>query len=205
MNNCKNCFHYYYHNPYTDFGFCKRYNLNVSSKYLCESFLQYAADFVKQYSEKSMNKFQKNLDAIKDKKRNAETVLPSPYNYCVCGNCSHYYEETEDSVFGWCNLQNTLTLEDSSCDQFVKANNDKTMDDPIRPNHYKQGKLTCAEVCEAMCANKVGIEAGYVFNVTKYMYRYNMKDGIKDVRKAREYCDFLIAHLEEKENELPNV
>lgn len=73
--------------------------------------------------------------------------------------------------------------------------------DAIKPNHYKQGKLTCDEICESMCTNREGIEAAYVFNIIKYIYRYNMKNGIEDVCKAREYCDFLIAHLENKNNE----
>ncbi len=207
MNTCKNCIHYDYHNGYKDFGFCKRYNLNVNSNYFCKSFLQYAADFVKQYHEKSMNKFEKALQQIADKKeKELETIEDEKNDVCKsCSSC-YYMVETYDNIPTCLKYGKDLT----GLNRFVtqcsdgyrpKENNNKTMNDPIKPDHYKQGKLTCKEICESMCANKVGIEAGYVFNVTKYMYRYNMKDGINDVRKAREYCDFLIAHLEEKETE----
>jgi len=198
MNTCKDCIHYDYHNTYKDFGFCKRYNTSVNSNYFCKSFLQCAADFVKQYREKIMNKFQKNLEEIADEK---EKNLQKK----TCYFCAHFQERKgyEDHV---CKLHNQRISSGYYCNDFLQydtfSNEEKqNTNDPINPDHYKQGKLTCKEICESMCANKVGIEAAHVFNITKYIYRYNMKDGIKDVRKAREYCDFLIAHLEEKETE----
>jgi hypothetical protein len=140
---------------------------------------------------KYMNKFDKNLQMIEDQK---------PH---ICANCLYgkkeFFPLSEKDYI--CEYHNKNVLNNHSCDKFswfVKINKEM-INDPINPNHYKQGKLTCDEVCKAICANKTGIEAAYVFNIAKYIYRYNMKDGIKDVRKAREYCEMLIKHLEEKE------
>jgi len=144
-----------------------------------------------------MNKFDKNLQSIEDAKN-------EPLDNVICANCIHYDNHSESKDFGFCKRYNENVDSNYFCTSFIQYAADfikQNMNDPIKPDHYKQGKLTCVEVCESMCANKVGIEAAHVFNITKYIYRYNMKDGIKDVRKAREYCDFLITHLEQKEND----
>ena len=42
-------------------------------------------------------------------------------------------------------------------------------------------------------------EDGYAYNVIKYISRYKMKNGIEDVRKARQYCNMLIDLLESEQ------
>lgn len=68
---------------------------------------------------------------------------------------------------------------------------EKSKHNPISPAHYKQGDIECVDACEAAVVNKNGIEAAFVFNVIKYLWRYESKNGIEDVRKAKWYLNKL--------------
>lgn len=67
--------------------------------------------------------------------------------------------------------------------------------DPINPDHYKQGKVECIDALEAATVNKTGIEAVCTANVIKYLWRYEAKNGIEDVKKAQWYLEKLIEKL----------
>jgi len=79
------------------------------------------------------------------------------------------------------------------------------MKDKINPDHYKQGEIECIDAIEAAVVNKMGIEAVCTANIIKYLWRYENKNGVEDVEKARWYTNKLITHLYEnirKNNEL---
>lgn len=59
--------------------------------------------------------------------------------------------------------------------------------DPINPSHYRQGKIECIDAIEAATVGKTGIEAACVANITKYLWRYEAKNGLQDVLKAKWY------------------
>ena len=67
------------------------------------------------------------------------------------------------------------------------------------PSHYTQGGIECIDCIKSATVGKVGIEAFCVGNAIKYLFRYEEKNGIEDVKKARWYIDRLIRELEEKE------
>ena len=67
------------------------------------------------------------------------------------------------------------------------------------PSHYTQGGIECIDALKAATVSKTGIEAICTANVIKYLWRYEEKNGIEDVKKARWYIDRLIKELEEKE------
>lgn len=73
---------------------------------------------------------------------------------------------------------------------------DKSKINPIKPDHY-DGK-ECLDIMMRMVKGKPPEEAILISNVIKYLYRYNRKDGIKDVKKAVEYTTFLVELLEKK-------
>ena len=73
------------------------------------------------------------------------------------------------------------------------------MADAINPSHYKQGKVECIDAIESATVNKTGLEAVCVANVIKYLWRYEAKNGLEDVRKAQWYLAKLIDYLEHKE------
>ena len=79
------------------------------------------------------------------------------------------------------------------------------MKDNINPNHYKNGKVEAIDAIEAATVNKLGIEAVCVANVIKYLWRYEEKNGLEDIKKAHWYLQKLITHYNEnirKNNEL---
>ena len=67
------------------------------------------------------------------------------------------------------------------------------------PFHYTQGGIECIDALKAATVSKTGIEAVCTANAIKYLWRYEEKNGIEDVKKARWYIDRLIKELEEKE------
>lgn len=73
------------------------------------------------------------------------------------------------------------------------------MADAINPSHYKQGKVECIDAIESATVHKTGLEAVCVANVIKYLFRYETKNGLTDVKKAQWYLNKLIAYLEDKE------
>lgn len=69
------------------------------------------------------------------------------------------------------------------------------------PKHYTQGKVECIDALESATINKRGIEAVCTANIIKYLWRYESKNGIEDVKKAQWYLDRLIEKLNELEKE----
>ena len=67
------------------------------------------------------------------------------------------------------------------------------------PKHYTQGSIECIDALKAATVGKRGIEAVCVANVIKYLWRYEEKNGIEDVRKAKWYIERLLKELEESQ------
>lgn len=64
------------------------------------------------------------------------------------------------------------------------------------PPRYNQAGIECIDATAAATSGKTGIEAVCVANVVKYLWRYELKNGVEDVKKARGYLDRLIGELE---------
>lgn len=69
-------------------------------------------------------------------------------------------------------------------------------DNVNHPSHYTQGKVECLDALESATIGKSGIEAVCVANVIKYLWRYEEKNGLEDVKKAQFYLNRLLATLE---------
>lgn len=72
-------------------------------------------------------------------------------------------------------------------------------DNVNNPAHYTQGEIECIDCIKAATVNKTGIEAFCVGNAIKYLFRYENKNGLEDVKKAQWYINRLIQELEEKQ------
>jgi hypothetical protein len=70
-----------------------------------------------------------------------------------------------------------------------------TVIDPINPAHYKQGGIECIEAIEAALGK--GFSSYLRGNVIKYLWRYDKKGGVDDLRKALWYLDQLIKEVGE--------
>lgn len=69
------------------------------------------------------------------------------------------------------------------------------MKDNINPNHYKNWKVECIDALESATVNKKWIEAVCVANIIKYLWRYEDKNWLEDINKAKWYLDKLITSL----------
>jgi hypothetical protein len=78
----------------------------------------------------------------------------------------------------------------------VKHDETTQAPDPVNPSHYKQGSIECIE------AMKVALGGGFLGylrgNAIKYLWKYDKKNGIEDLKKARWYLDRLIQEEESK-------
>lgn len=72
------------------------------------------------------------------------------------------------------------------------------LDNVNHPSHYTQSGIECIDALAAATSGKKGIEAVCVANAIKYLWRYELKNGLEDVKKARWYLDRLIGELENR-------
>ena len=80
-------------------------------------------------------------------------------------------------------------------------NQEKTDDNVNHPSHYTQGGIECLDAIEA--AMKPDQFRGYLKgNIIKYLWRYEWKNGLEDLKKAQFYMNRMVKSMEkEKENE----
>lgn len=69
-------------------------------------------------------------------------------------------------------------------------------DNVNNPAHYTQGGIECIDALSAATVGKPGIQAVCVANTIKYLWRYEEKNGLEDVKKAQWYLNRLIKELE---------
>ena len=100
----------------------------------------------------------------------------------MLNKCYNWYKEL--------NPASCENAEDSCC------NKEPNVDMVNHPSHYTQGGIECIDCIKSATVGKVGIEAFCVGNAIKYLFRYEEKNGIEDVKKARWYIDRLIKELE---------
>ena len=84
-------------------------------------------------------------------------------------------------------------------DHVYKHMDENVPDMVNHPQHYNQGGIECIDALKAATVGKRGIEAVCVANVIKYLWRYEEKNGIEDVRKAKWYIERLLMELEESQ------
>lgn len=101
-----------------------------------------------------------------------------------------------DKIYGWYKEIDQATCEN---DEVNCCNKESNADMVNHPSHYTQGSIECIDALKAATVSKTGIEAVCTANAIKYLWRYEEKNGIEDVKKARWYIDRLIKELEEKE------
>ena len=90
-----------------------------------------------------------------------------------------------------------LTPETTLNDQYAEIEKVRQAlkDNVNHPSHYTQGKVECIDALESATIGKSGIEAVCVANVIKYLWRYEEKNGLEDVKKAQFYLNRLLATL----------
>ena len=71
------------------------------------------------------------------------------------------------------------------------------MPDPVtKPVHYNQAGIECIDALRATLGPK-GFQAYCKGNVMKYLWRYEYKNGMEDLKKAEVYLGWMIQSIEE--------
>lgn len=68
-----------------------------------------------------------------------------------------------------------------------------------RPRHYTSGEVECIDAIKSMCTREQYI-GSLRATVVGYVWRYDKKNGVEDLKKAAWYLDRLIKEEEEKES-----
>lgn len=105
-------------------------------------------------------------------------------------------EQMVKKIYNWYKELDPASCENDEGDCCNKGPNSDMVN---HPSHYNQGGIECIDALKAATVSKTGIEAVCTANAIKYLWRYEEKNGIEDVKKARWYIDRLIRELEEKE------
>lgn len=112
----------------------------------------------------------------------------------LCQGTSSSWNEMTDNMLDKCidTIGVTNPKEQEPNPSYTKS------DMVCHPAHYNQGKVECIDAMAAATVNKRGIEAICVSNVIKYLFRYETKNGLEDVKKAQFYLNRLVDELEAK-------
>lgn len=70
------------------------------------------------------------------------------------------------------------------------------------PDHYNQNGMEVWDVIKAFTSNLSGAEAFYAGNAIKYILRWDKKNGIEDLEKAKVYIDKIIEGRKEENGKL---
>jgi len=65
------------------------------------------------------------------------------------------------------------------------------------PPHYTQGGVECIDAIRAATVGRDAYEGYLTGQIMKYIWRYPLKNGLEDVKKAEFYLRRLIEKLEE--------
>ena len=112
-------------------------------------------------------------------------------------NYACVFDEMSDDMLNKC-YNWYKELDQAACEnaEDICCNKETNVDMVNHPSHYTQGGIECIDALKAATISKTGIEAVCTANAIKYLWRYEEKNGIEDVKKARWYIDRLIKELE---------
>ena len=103
---------------------------------------------------------------------------------------AYYTVVSVDPSDGWPNIyDDDNCLQNFSPDRFELVQDESASDPVVRPNHYARYTI---EPATFIAANKLPFDVG---NVVKYVLRFDAKNGIEDLEKARRYIDMTIERL----------
>ena len=145
--------------------------------------------------EETLNCYCNSIDDCDDcelmKKYDRDTSEFTDQYSCIFHKMS---DDMLNKCYNWYKELNPGENAETKC-----CNKESNVDMVNHPAHYTQGGIECIDALKAATVSKTGIEAVCTANAIKYLWRYEEKNGIEDVKKARWYIDRLIRELEEKE------
>lgn len=154
---------------------------------------------------KKMNNF--TTESINGCIKNAINIM-SGKNYCTCGpvyeDC--LYSSIDEAIKKCPNFQPDATvMSQETYNECLKLMEDKKIEEPKNdpvnhPSHYTSGGNECIDAIKAaLSCHKDPIFSWYTGQIMKYLWRWPLKNGIEDLKKAKFYLDHLINDIEKDE------
>lgn len=144
--------------------------------------------------EETLNCYCNSIDDCDDcelmKKYDRDTSEFTDQYSCIFHKMS---DDMLNKCYNWYKEFNPAACENAQDSCCGKESN---VDMVNHPSHYTQGGIECIDALKSATVSKTGIEAVCTANAIKYLWRYEEKNGIEDVKKARWYIDRLIKELE---------
>lgn len=70
-------------------------------------------------------------------------------------------------------------------------------DNVNHPEHYQNiAGVEAIDILNDMVKDLPGKQAAMLWNSMKYLFRFQKKNGVEDLKKARNYLDYLIADMD---------
>lgn len=87
-----------------------------------------------------------------------------------------------------------IKMEEINAENLLKTKEDKVNN----PNHYRGAfGLEAIEVVRNFAGDLTAVQGFYWGNAIKYLLRFQSKNGLEDLKKARKNLDWLIDEMEE--------
>lgn len=112
------------------------------------------------------------------------------------GNDCKYTRYIKDALYDKNNTPNIIPTQTTSVlvPKWRKPRSTGESVDKTNPTYYKKGKFECIDVLEELLQGVSGATAFCLGNCIKYLWRFNQKNGVEDLKKARWYLDKLITN-----------
>lgn len=157
----------------------------------------------------SLGKVHKTINLEKTNKKGKDIIIivwfdPDKKKLELRGQIQEPYEiEKEMREVRWLvhNFNNKVIIQNTKSKEIVKKESNSSNTQNKYPDHYYiNGKNTIEIIMDIVNKNAKTTQEGiYLFNVLKYLIRYRNKNKIDDLKKARNYLDWLIKEVEEQE------
>lgn len=121
----------------------------------------------------------------------AHEVVEVQCNFTRTAGRAHFYDWKSENIKGYKALSKHVCLTEFM-PKLKPDGSDEEPDVVNHPSHYTNGNVECIDAIESATVGKTGIEAVCVANVIKYLWRYEDKNGMEDIKKAQWYLNKLI-------------
>lgn len=118
-------------------------------------------------------------------------IIKEPSKRSADGKCKN---EQESFATG-----DNLSQVESRLSDKIEPDTSWLNDSVKHPYHYLRGGMECIDVIKAAVRYLKPFEAYCVGNIIKYVWRYSEKNGSEDLRKAKQYLEWLIEEVEKNE------
>ena len=122
------------------------------------------------------------------------------------GNDCKYTRYIKDALYDKNNTPNIIPTQTTNVlvPKWRKPRSTGESVDKTNPTYYKKGKFECIDVLEELLQGVSGATAFCLGNCIKYLWRFNQKNGVEDLKKARWYLDKLITNKDIEISEIIN-